>query len=644
MPKELDVDDKDEGSQAMVRLTIASVGVREDDPQYYDSENESDADAVEASDAADSENESEEGGVQLSTQFNGYPTMRDFDKYHVDTFGLTETITHEQFTSTRTHTFLVFLHAQTHTELVSEYTIDAAVDCLTRLQNPEIIQEAFGHRTGHALKGLMITIWLIICLKAHNNLSITPYLHARKHCAALARTAVELYHDSAQEGPSKSLLRLSLTYWERRIRETYAYSQTTGYVLWDQIRWWKAISSLPNLFQDKEDTLQNHLHRLWEEEGLTAMTNYCLTLDLEAGNSPLARYEAPEYTLSRSRRMLGSMDPLLLAACVRGTVASLAETQGDPVRKELQVIAAREDVSPGTYANFFTDHSGMALTPAQLQVVVRNMRRYLNLNPSTADLNWIWKIDRMHYPKKDWSRSHVDLGLRRYTDWRAPDASNPSKPFKRSDTRRSVLYIFVEEVENVIAVAKVSHRFHAPCARPLTEVGYAKRPNHRLSAHHAKHVQSNYIMNLFHVLMMEAFHNDFRLQQVVIYSCWRSGQAWLSETILTRILQGYTAGGKGMSHYRAGLSNWSASRYVGDEVWHKILGQANILERVSESYETEIEQQRQRSEEMEAKNRSMAVSTGPIHPILKGSSGKKIHELLDSVLSYILGAEDTEDA
>ena len=136
---------------------------------------------------------------------------------------------------------------------------------------------------------------------------------------------MELYHDLAQEGPSKSLLRLSLTYWERRIRETYAYSQTTGYVVWDQIRWWKAIPSLPNLFQDKEDTLQNHLHRLWEEEGLTAMTNYCLTLDLEAGKSPLARYEAPEYTFSRSRRMLGSMDPLLLAACVRGTVASLAK-------------------------------------------------------------------------------------------------------------------------------------------------------------------------------------------------------------------------------------------------------------------------------------------------------------------------------
>ncbi len=74
-----------------------------------------------------------------------------------------------------------------------------------------------------------------------------------------------------------------------------------------------------------------------------------------------------------------------------------------------------------------------------------------------------------------------------------------------------------------------------------------------------------------------------------------------------------------MSHYRARLSNWSASRYVGDEVWHKILRQANTLDRVSESYETEIEQQRQRCEEVEAKNKKPTALTGPIHPLLRGS-------------------------
>ena len=141
---------------------------------------------------------------------------------------------------------------------------------------------------------------------------------------------------------------------------------------------------------------------------------------------------------------------------------------------------------------------------------------------------------------------------------------------------------------------------------------------------------------------MEAFGNDFRLQQVVLHSCSRPGRVWLSEIILTRVLQACTAGGKAVSHYWAGLSNWSASRYVGDEVWHKILRQVNILYRVSESYEIEIEEQRQRCEEIEAKKRNMTVLalTGPIHPYLRGSSGKEFHELLDSILTYILGASE----
>ncbi len=80
---------------------------------------------------------------------------------------------------------------------------------------------------------------------------------------------------------------------------------------------------------------------------------------------------------------------LLLTACVHENITSLTETEGSLVRKELQSIAARDDVTPSTYAIPFTGDSGMALTPAQLQLVMRNMRRYLDLNPAPADLNWV---------------------------------------------------------------------------------------------------------------------------------------------------------------------------------------------------------------------------------------------------------------
>ena len=331
--------------------------------------------------------------------------------------------------------------------------------------------------------------------------------------------------------------------------------------------------------------------------------------------------------------MLGTMEPLLLRACICGTVGALAERHGSVVRKELLSIAERE-VTPGTYANFFTDRSGMALTPAQLRVVLEGMKRYLNLKASSPDLIWIWKIDRLHFPKKNWLRANVDGGLRRYTDWKPNDPKHPNRPFKRDERRRAVLFHFIKEVERVISSYETAGRLHVPCVRPLTEVGYAKRPCHRLEKHHAKHVNSNYIMNLFHAVMMASLGRDFRLQQVILYSCWRSGQAWLSEIVLTRILQAYTDGGKGLSHYQAGLSNWSANRYVGDEVWHRVVKEINLERRLSASYEEEIADTKQRRQDLEK------AHPGPIPKLLQGEMGEAISTQLQVLLRCL---EDEDD-
>ncbi len=72
-----------------------------------------------------------------------------------------------------------------------------------------------------------------------------------------------------------------------------------------------------------------------------------------------------------------------------------------------------------------------------------SMRRYLDLSPSSIDPSWIYKIERFHYPKKDWLRSHVDQGLRRYMDWRSHDSKNPGKSFKRDDNRFDIEKVVV---------------------------------------------------------------------------------------------------------------------------------------------------------------------------------------------------------
>ena len=596
-----------------------------DDPQYYDSDNPSDAEVVEESEAHHSaSSDSEPHEISDAPTQVVVPSFLDLGRFEAS--GGFHSLSRELFETTGSHRFCKSLHEQTGTDQLYPFTVDGVVHFITQLNNSEISLQITRDRAGHVAKGLVIGIWLIVCLKAHSNTSISPSTLARKNCAVLRRTAIDLAHDPEQADASKGLLHKYLVYWERRVRNVYASTTSSMYVDWSGVVWWPSIPQL--LFEDVNDDFQHKLLNLLDAKRLTEMAKYCLELDYEAGRSPLAQYEEPEKTMWRTRSMLGTMDPSLLKACICGTVAALAERGGSDVRKELLTIAEREEVTPGTYANFFTDHSGMALTPAQLRVVINNMRRYLCLKPSAADLIWIWRIDRYHYPKPDWQRQHVNQGLRRYTDWRPQDPKNPHKPFKRDDNRRKVLFHFVKEVESMIAVSEHAGRLHVPCSRPLTEVGYSKRPRHRLQ-HHAKHIQSNYIMSLFHTLMMDVFGKDFRLQQVILYSCWRSGQACLSEVVLTRILQAYTDGGKGLSHYQAGLSNWSANRYVGDEVWHRVIKEGDVERRLLESFEVEIEETKQRCEDLERQN------LGPVPSLLQGETGEAIFEQLQALLVYL---------
>lgn len=69
------------------------------------------------------------------------------------------------------------------------------------------------------------------------------------------------------------------------------------------------------------------MHKL-QEDGLSAMTEYCLQLDLDAGRSSLrARLDIdPTNVRLTARQMLGSMMPEVLLACITGKVVAAAES------------------------------------------------------------------------------------------------------------------------------------------------------------------------------------------------------------------------------------------------------------------------------------------------------------------------------
>lgn len=80
----------------------------------------------------------------------------------------------------------------------------------------------------------------------------------------------------------------------------------------------------------------------------------------------------------------------------------------------------------------------------------------------------------------------------------------------------------------------------------------------------------------------------FRLQQHIIYACWRKEQTWLGEIVFTQLGQGYTEGAGGFSHYPAGHSNGSAYRSTSDKDWHRFAVEAFRDEKILQEHDREI--------------------------------------------------------
>jgi hypothetical protein len=613
-------------TEANIRLTLQHNGIREEDPQYYDSEKEYDSEELDET----QDPVQDEQATQVPP-----PDKSNFDQYNECALGIqtSNNDVKEMLKGTNITSFAEHLLRSTCTLSLSNNIQNALIDVLPRLKSIQLISRLRRDQVGHAEKGLILLIWLIVCLKAHNRIQPTVYKLPHKICSVLRRTGVDLAHDPAQGKTSKQYIESSLTYWEKRLRQAYSvYQDTSRNVQWGKVSWWSEINFQSMLFDVPNDSIRNALSTSWKLCGLSEMTKTCLRLELDTGHSPLnaaVRQNRKEIT-TLIRQMLGTMPKTVLRACVLGKLAAWYEVPDSPVRKEMDLIANLGDTAPGTYANFFTDKSGMALTPAQLETVVSGIKRYLNPHPSRDDSEWAYMIDRLHWPKRNWTRQHTQNGLRRYTDWRAQDRRYPYRQFQKNGRRRAILNHFVAEMERFIAKSTARNHFHTPCARPLSEVGYAKCPTSRLQQHY-KHTNSNYIMNLFHAIMLDCFGQDFRLQQLTIYSCWNPSDAWLSEIIFTRILQAYTIGGKGMSHYQAGLSNWSAYRKVGEEVWEAVMYEKNVVQRLEQSFANEIQELKTHEAELEKENAKAREELGPLTTFTRGTKRQHLVELCDLI-------------
>ena len=256
--------------------------------------------------------------------------------------------------------------------------------------------------------------------------------------------------------------------------------------------------------------------------------------------------------------MLYSMDTSLLKAMIQGQLPRLAEVRSGSVYQAIKELNEQEFIQPGTYMNCICDYAGLSPTPHQWQRVCEQMLKYIQVGDEHNDL--AQQIDQQIHPKPEWSKDLAHKGLRRYTEWRSYMENGALTP---DALHRHWVRYFVDQLRQRMEGQPI----HAPLTVPVVEIGFSNDPDKRLRQHR-HHESSNYLMNLAEAVFRVEYPGAFRLQQMIVFVCYRSIQPWLSEIVVTQLVQGYVKGAGGFSHETAGRSNTSSNRIVPAKIWN----------------------------------------------------------------------------
>lgn len=403
---------------------------------------------------------------------------------------------------------------------------------------------------------LVIHIWQIVCIRMQHGqfppdegsvslcLSWTTYFLS-------AHTLVKVHHGGSEED-----LRCAVQYWEKRLRSMGGGNR------WMEAQW---ATDIP---QDdleakvhRNETADRYLEALakYGKEGLTM----AIIKEEMKGESTQLRamtQQSPDGMKNARRQitsMLYSMDTSLLKAMIQGQLPRLAAMESGTVYQALRKLNGSEYIQPGTYMNCICDEAGLSPTPEQWRRVSEQMLKYVQYGDEHNDL--AEQIDQHLHPKYNWPKDLAHKGLRRYTEWRSYTENGSTTP---DSVHRKWVQYFVDQLKKRMEGQPI----HAPLSVPVVEIGFSNDPDKRLRQHR-HHESSNYLMNLAEAVFDVEYSGSFRLQQMIVFACYRSIQTWLSEIVVTQLAQGYVEGGAGFSHEPAGRSNTSSNKKVPIKVW-----------------------------------------------------------------------------
>ena len=295
-----------------------------------------------------------------------------------------------------------------------------------------------------------------------------------------------------------------------------------------------------------------------------------------------------EWSAFIMQQILNSIDRVLLESLLFGNLAK--DRRADPRLEATLLGLKKQSVNqPGIYYQSLVDEDGESPSAYQLIVVCDVMIGYLlgSRQPEvqglvgTIDDALANEIDNFRQSKQaKILPTETQEGHRKYLNTKRqvvvdddenPIAARSRKKAKLPPAKKTVeLYSpahtkemihFVEMLRKRLLTVDPAHR-DRPLQFPLVEVGYSKRCVDRLKQH-ARHTNSNYIMNIVESIcsaLQKEFGRLYRIEQVPVYLIWCPEQAEISEIGLTKLAEGYIHNAGGFSHFPAGLSNHSANK------------------------------------------------------------------------------------
>ena len=403
---------------------------------------------------------------------------------------------------------------------------------------------------------LVIHMWQIVCIRMQHGIyppeemEVSLCLRWAAYFLS-AHAIVESCHQVSREE-----LRFAVQYWEDRLRSMGGGNR------WMEDQWANDIPHIdPDTVIHRNKTADRYLEAL-ERYGKEGVTISIIEEEKKGDCTQLRTMtqQLPDGAKNARRQissMLYSMDTSLLKAMIQGQLPRLAEIESGTVYQALKKLHQTVYLQPGTYMNCICDAAGLSPSPVQWRRVSEQMLKYVQYGDEHNDL--AEQIDQQLHPKPEWPEHLAHKGLRRYTEWRSHTENGSNMPDRIH--RRWVRY-FVDQLKQRMDGQPI----HAPLSVPVVEVGFSNDPRKRLRQHR-HHESSNYLMNLAEAVFAMEYPGSFRLQQLIVFACYRSIQTWLSEIVVTQLAQGYVDGGAGFSHEPAGRSNTSSNKKVPTKIW-----------------------------------------------------------------------------